>query len=67
MSNLILNVSRDGASPTSLGNLGQHLSTIMVNSFFLMSNLKLPTFSLKTLPLVLPLHALVKSLSPSFF
>uniref|UniRef100_A0A8C0ESL0 NADH dehydrogenase [ubiquinone] flavoprotein 3, mitochondrial n=1 Tax=Bubo bubo TaxID=30461 RepID=A0A8C0ESL0_BUBBB len=32
----------------------------------LISNLNIPSFSLKLLPLVLSLHSLIKSLSPSF-
>ena len=56
----------DGASTTSLGYLLQCLTTVIVKNVFLMSNLNLPSFSLKPLPLVLSLEALVKSLSPSF-
>ncbi|KAK4816898.1 hypothetical protein QYF61_024540 [Mycteria americana] len=37
-----------------------------VNNFFLISNLNLPYFSLKPLPLTLPLDSLIKTLSPSF-
>jgi len=33
LSNLTLNVPRDGASPTSLGNLGQRCITLTVKSF----------------------------------
>ena len=47
-----------------LGNLFQCLTTFTVNNFFLISNL--PSFSLKPLPLVLSLHALVNSPSPAF-
>ena len=39
-SNLALNVSRDGASTTSLGNLGQGFTTLMVKNFFLISKSK---------------------------
>ena len=59
-SNPPLNTAREGVSTTSLGNLLQCLSTLMVKNFFLISNPNLPSFSLKPLPLVLPLHALVK-------
>jgi len=66
LSNLALNTAREGASPTSLGNLGQGLTTLRVNSFFLGSSLNLPSFSLKPSPLVLSLQTLLKSLSPAF-
>ncbi|KAK4831170.1 hypothetical protein QYF61_015640 [Mycteria americana] len=65
-SNLALNTSRDGASTASLGNLFQCLATLIVKNFFLISNLNLPSFSLKPLPLVLSLQALVKSPPPAF-
>ncbi|KAK4829612.1 hypothetical protein QYF61_005739 [Mycteria americana] len=58
-SNLALNTSKDGASTTSLGNLFQCLTTLIGKNFFLISNLNLPSFSLKPLPLALSLHALV--------
>jgi len=51
--NLAWNVPRDGASTTSLGNLGQGLTTLTVKNFFPISSLNLPSFSLKLLPLVL--------------
>ena len=38
----------------------------ILKNFFLISGLNLPSFSLKPLPLVLSLHALVKSSSPAF-
>jgi len=38
----------------------------MVKNFFLISNLNLPSFNLQPFPLVLSLHTLVKSPSPSF-
>ena len=41
LSNLILNVSRDGASTTSLGNLCQYLTTLIVKIFFLISSLNI--------------------------
>ena len=65
-SNLALNTAREGAATASLGNLCQGLTTLRVKDFFLLSNLNLPSFSLKPLPLVLPLNALVKSPSPAF-
>jgi len=63
---LALNTAREGAATASLGNLGQCLTTLMVKNFFLISNLNLPSFSLELFPLVLSLHTLVKSPSPSF-
>jgi len=65
-SKLALNTAREGESTASLGNLCQGLTTLMVKNFFLVSNANLPFFSLKTLTLVLSLHALVKSPSPAF-
>ncbi|KAK4818202.1 hypothetical protein QYF61_008586 [Mycteria americana] len=61
-SNLTLNVSRDGASTTSLGNLFQCLPTLIVKNFFLKSSLNLPSLSLKPLILVLSQQALLKIL-----
>ncbi|KAK4827187.1 hypothetical protein QYF61_015149, partial [Mycteria americana] len=61
-SNLTLNVSRDGASTTSLGNLFQCLTTLTVKNFFLKSSLNLPSLSLKPLLLVLSPQALLKIL-----
>jgi len=66
LSNLTLNVSRDGALTTSLSNLFQCFTTFMVKNVFLVSSLSLPSFSLKALPLVLSYQTLLKSLSPSF-
>ena len=65
LSNLALSTAREGAVTASLGNVGQGLTTLTVKNFFLLSNLNLPSFSLKLLPLVLSLHALFKSPSPS--
>jgi len=65
-SNLALNTAREGAATASLGNLCQCLNTLTVKNFFLVSNLNLPSVSLKPLPLVLSLHALVKSPCPAF-
>ncbi|KAK4832076.1 hypothetical protein QYF61_020632 [Mycteria americana] len=60
-SNLTLNVARDGASTTSLGNLFQCFTTLIVKNFFLISSLNLPSFSLKPLPLVLSQQVLLKT------
>ena len=60
-----MNVSRDGASTTSQGNLFQCLTILIVKNF-LISNLNLPSFSLKPLPFILSLHALVKKFLSSF-
>ncbi|KAK4825361.1 hypothetical protein QYF61_026880 [Mycteria americana] len=57
-----LNVSRNGASTTSLGNLFQCFITLTVRNFFLTSSLNLPSFSLKPLPLVLSEWVLLKIL-----
>jgi len=65
-SNLALNTAREGAATASLGNLCQCLTTLMMKNFFLISHLNLPSFSLQPFPLVLSLHTLVKSPSPSF-
>ena len=62
-SNLALNVSRNGASTTSLGNLVQCLTTLIVKYFFLISSLNLPSLSLKPLALVLSQQALLKRLN----
>ena len=47
--------------PDSLGNLLRHLTTLSVKIFPLTSNVNLPSFSLKTFPLVLSLSTHVKS------
>ncbi|KAK4829842.1 hypothetical protein QYF61_006852 [Mycteria americana] len=61
LSNLTLNVSRDGASITSLGNLFQCFTTLIAKKFLpYISSLNLPSFSLKQLPLVLSQQALLK-------
>jgi len=44
-SSLALNVSRDGASTTSLGNLFQCFTTLVGKNFFLISSLNLPSLS----------------------
>jgi len=41
--NLAWNVSRDGASTTSLGNLGQGFTTLTAKNVFLVSSLNLPS------------------------
>jgi len=64
-SNMTLNTSREGAA-TSLGNLCQCLTMLIVKNLFPISKLKLYSFSLKLLPFVLFLQALVKSLFPTF-
>ena len=64
--NLALNASRQGTSTASLGNLFQCLTTLIVKTLFITSNINQPSFSLKPLPLVLSLHALVQSPSPAF-
>jgi len=50
-SSLALSTAREGAATASLGNLFLCLTTLRVKNFFLISNLKLPSFSLKPLPL----------------
>jgi len=62
-SNLMLKVSRDGASTMSLGNLFQCFT---VKNFFIISSLNLPSISLKPLPLVLLQQALLKRFSQKF-
>jgi len=59
-SNLALSTGREGAATASLGNQGQGLTTLTGKNFFLISNLSLPSFSLKPSPLVLSLQALCK-------
>jgi len=46
-SNLAFDVSRDGASTTSLGNPFQCFTTLIVKNFFLISSLNLPSLGLK--------------------
>ena len=65
-SSLILSVSRDGASTTSLGNLFQCFTTLIIKTFFLISNQNLPSCSVIPFLLVLSQQTLLKSLSPSF-
>jgi len=63
---LTLNVSRDGTSTTSLGNLYQCLTNVAVKNLFLISSISLPSFHLKSFPLILSQQTLLKSLSPSY-
>jgi len=58
-SNPALNTSKEGTSTASLGNLFQHLTNFKVKNFFITVNIKLPSFRLKPLLLVLSLHGLV--------
>jgi len=51
LSNLALNLARDGAATASLGNLCQRCTILRVKNFFLTSHLSLRSFSLKALPL----------------
>lgn len=51
----------DGVSITSLSKLFQCSAALLVKIFFLPSNLNLPCFSLKSLPFVLLLQALLES------
>jgi len=46
------------------GQLFQHLTTLIVKNFPLISNLNLPSFNLQPFPLLLPLSTLVKSCLP---
>ena len=64
-SSLALNTSRDNAFTASLGNPFQHLTTLIVKNFLVSSNLNIPSCSLKPLPVVLSLHALVKNPIPA--
>lgn len=56
-----LNPSRDGASTSPLGNLFLCFTILTIKNFFFISNLNLPSFSSKVLPLVLSSQALVRS------
>jgi len=64
-SSLALNVSRDGASTASLGNLFQYVTTLWVKNFLLISNPNIPCLILKPFPLVLSLSTLINSCFPS--
>ena len=63
--NPALDTAREGAATASQGSLGQGLTILRSKSFFLISNLNLPSFSLTPLPLVLSPHVLVQSPSPA--
>ena len=65
-SSLALNVSKDGASPTSLGNLFHCFTTLIGKNFFLVFSLNLPSFSLKPFPLVLSQQTFLKRPSPAY-
>ena len=62
---LTLKIYRDRESTTSVGNTFQCLTTFTVKDFFLISDLNLPSLSLKPSSLVLSSQTLLKSLSPS--
>ena len=65
LSNLALSTAREGAATAPLGSPGQGLTTLRVKSYLLISNLNVSkSFSLKPLPLVLSLQALVQSPPP---
>ena len=57
-SSLTLDVSRDGAAITSLGNLFQCLTIPMIKNFFLITNLNLPSYIKCALGLHPPLSSL---------
>lgn len=64
-SNMAVNTTTNGAFITSLGNLFQCFTTLNTKNFFLKSNVNPPFFSLRSLVLVLSLHAFEKSPSPA--
>lgn len=59
-------VSRDGASTTSLGELFWCLTALTGKYFFCISNLNIPSLSLKPFPLALSQQIPLKNLTPSF-
>jgi len=65
VSRQLLNISKDGDSITSLGNLCQRLLTLTVKKCFLTFRGNLPCFGLCPLPLVLSLGTTKKSRAPS--
>lgn len=65
MFNLALHIPRNRTSTTSLDNLSQCLTNFRVKNFYL-CNLNLLSFSLKSFPLTLILHATIKP-SSAFF
>jgi len=64
-SNLCLNTASKEGATASLGQPVPGPHHLQSKEFLLIFNLNLPSFSLKPLPLVLSLHALVKSPSPA--
>jgi len=60
-----MNTAREGTATASLGNPSQCLTMLILNTFFLTSDLDLPSAGLKPLPLVLSVWALERSVSPS--
>lgn len=52
-SNLSLNVSREETSLTSLGNLAQCFTTLILKNVFLICNVNLLSFNLKAVPLLI--------------
>ena len=63
---LHLEISRDRASTTALGNLCQCLTTLIVKNFFLISSPNLCSFNLKPFPLVMLQQTMIKNLSSLF-
>jgi len=62
---VVVNISREGDSTTSLGSLFQSSVTLRVKKFFLMFRWNFLCFSLCPLPLVLSLGTTEKSLATS--
>ena len=62
-----LNISKDGTSTTSLGNLNQCLTTPIKKAFFLVSSLNLFFFSLEAYSLCPITQTQLKSLSPFLY
>ena len=62
-SKMIFNISKDESSTTSLDKLFQCHTNLTVKIFFFISNLNLPSFSLKPFPLLLSQQTLLKSQS----
>ena len=61
-----MKISRNRACAPSLGNLFLCLATLKCRRLFFISNLDLPSLSLKPFPLLFSPQTLVQSLSPSF-
>lgn len=66
LTSLAMNNSRDEVSTTSLGNIFQGLTTLIMKKVSLILSPYLCSFSLKLLPLVLSLQALTKILYLSY-